>query len=245
MPKTTVLPYRPPARLPAPVMAAILLFAGAILGSCASTRTSADSGLSGRWRLDAAASDNVSAQIKKAVDGAESRLRRRRGAGRFGTGGRPGNGAGGGAGSAGGGDANGSGPDDSLATADEFGNITRIGPDFRQLRERLLQALDAPSTLRLDVQPDRIDIQSDGLPARDYQPGERFTRVDEYGTAVLDSRWADNAFLLRERYTSGAKLTERYQIGPDGTLVCTRSLVDPTIGKLELKSVYQRGPNEP
>jgi hypothetical protein len=226
MPKTTVLPPRPakPARLPPTAMTAIILILGAVLGACASTQSPANPTLSGHWRLDTAASDNVGAKIAPALDRARARLRRRRRG--------KGNGIGG----------NDNSGDDSATSVDQFGNITGIGPDFTQLRQRLLDALDVPANLVLDVRPDLIVIQSDGLPARDYSPGEKFTRVDDYGTAVLDSHWSGNAFVLVERYTSGARLTERYEIDHDGSLDCTRSLADPTIGKLDIRSVYRRNP---
>ncbi len=207
-------------------MTVIILILGAVLGACASTQAPANSGLSGHWRLDTAASDNVGAKITLALDRARAKFRRRHR--------NYGNGGGGG-----GGDNSG---DDSTTSVDQFGNITAIGPDFTQLRQRLLDALYVPANLVLDVRPDLIDMQSDGLPARDYNPGEKFTRVDEYGTAVLDSHWSGNAFVLDERYTSGARLTERYEIDQDGSLDCTRSLEDPTIGKLDTKSVYRLNP---
>ena len=39
---------------------------------------------------------------------------------------------------------------------------------------------------------------------------------------------------------ASARLTERYEVGRDGTLSCTRSLTDPTVGKLLIKSIYRR-----
>ena len=217
-----------------------MLLLGLGLSACAATRAPSDSAaLSGQWRLDPAASDNLDAKVTRAVDSAEHKLRARLGArGRAagGRGGGPGGAAGGGPGGKGGD----SGGDTPITTADEFGNITGIAPDFRQLRERLLQTLQAPGMLVVNVQPDQVDIRHDGLPARDYQPGETLTRLDEYGTAALQARWSGGAFELRERYTNGARLTERYEVGRDGTLSCTRSLTDPTVGKLLIKSVYRR-----
>jgi hypothetical protein len=248
MPNPTVLPRRlpgPARRLPAPARAAILLLLGLVLSACATTEAPSDSALSGHWHLDSAASDNLNSMVTRAVDSAEQKLRARhglggargRGAGRRGDGGSGGGSGGGPGGGAGPGGGDG---DATITTADEFGNITAIGPDFRQLRERLLQTLQAPDMLVVNVQPDQVKIQHDGLPARDYQPGESLTRLDEYGTAVLQARWSGGAFELRERYTNGARLTERYEVGRDGTLTCTRSLADPTVGKLLVKSVYRR-----
>lgn len=194
------------------------------LTACATTQAPPDSGLNGHWRLDAAASDNVATLVAGAVTRAQARLRKRHGF----FGGR-------GAGGTGGGD------EDFDTSGDVLGNGGTIGPDFQQLRERLTEALGTSTTLVVNVQPDAVDIQRDNLPARDYQPGESITRYDEYGTANLSSRWSGKAFELRQRYTSGARLEERYEIDPSGALLDLRTLQDPTVGKLQVKSVYRRG----
>ena len=114
-----------------------------------------------------------------------------------------------------------------------------IGPDFTQLHQHLMQILAAPSSLRLDVQEQTVTIHSDHLPARDYQPGEPFVRFDEYGNATVSSSWSGRAFVVHERYMSHATLTERYEVDPkSGTLTYTRQLKDPTLGSIELKSIY-------
>lgn len=222
------------------------------LPACATTQAPVDSPLNGQWRLDPAASDNVNAKIAAAISSAQKKLRDRRRylarrTGVDGNGG-PNGGNSGAGGPASGSDASGAGGADSPSGEDEsfdspgdiFGNGGSIGPDFRQLREHLLQALGAPSVLVLKVQPDVVDIQHDALPAREYRAGEVITRFDEYGTARLDSKWSGGAFTLRQRYTNGARLIERFEVDSSGALVYTRSLADPTIGKLEIKSVYRR-----
>ena len=222
MPKTTMLPT--PLRLA--MLTAVLLLS---LGACATISVPVDSPLSGRWQLDAPASDNVEATIQQSISSAEAKLRKRRdrqGA----TAVRRGNGGG-------------AHPDEDFdAPSDQFGNLGAIGPDFRQLHDLLLQSLTAPSLLVIQVQSGLVNLQHDNLPARGYRPGETDTRFEEYGTSQLQARWLDSAFVLREAYTSGAKLVERYAIDAhDGTLSYTRTLQDPTVGKLVLKSVYRRG----
>jgi len=206
----------------------------AALTACATTQAPSDSGLAGHWRLDPAASDNVTTLVASAVARAQARLRRHHGSAAFA--GRGGGGAGGANGGAGD-----SGQDEQFDTAgDLLGNGGTIGPDFRELRQRLMDALSTSTTLVVSVQPDEVDIQRDDLPARQYQPGESITRYDEYGTANLSSRWQGRAFELRERYTSGARLEEFYEIDPGGALLYLRTLRDPTVGKLQVKSIYRR-----
>lgn len=208
-------------------LAAVAAFAG-----CASTPGTADPQLQGHWRVDSAASDDATARITNAIGSAQKReaARRRRAATEFSA--RPGGSSEGGAGEAGTGD------DDEAANNFDLG--ARIGPNFQQLRQRLLQTLASPTTLTFTVLSDDVQIERDGLPGREYQPGDTITRFEEYGTAQLRSAWKDHAFVLTERYTSGARLEERYALDAHGALVYTRSLRDPTIGRIEIRSVYRR-----
>lgn len=209
-------------RAAAAALAAAALTASATLAGCASTKAPADADLSGQWQLDAGSSDDVDAAVAKAVDRAEARQRRRASA----MGAAAGRGRG-------------IGDESGQPGAGPIISTPIIGPDFGQLRQHLLQVLTAPSTLRLDVQEDTVTIQSDHLPARDYQPGEHFVRFDEYGNATVRSAWSGRAFVVRERYMSHADLSERFEVDPkSGTLTYTRELKDPTVGTIELKSVY-------
>ncbi|HEX4049491.1 MAG TPA: hypothetical protein VHY19_01240 [Steroidobacteraceae bacterium] len=215
---------QPPPPAPARLgSAALALAAVAALVACASNPGRANAQLQGRWRVDSAASDDASARITSAIRTAQKQRARHfradDGAGEeFGNGG-------------------GSGDD---AAANNFDLGARIGPDFQQLRARLLQTLDSPSTLSFKVESDDVQIERDGLPGRDYQPGDTITRFEEYGTAQLKSAWRDQAFVLNERYTSGARLEERYALDAHGALVYTRSLRDPAVGRIEIRSVYRR-----
>lgn len=195
-----------------------------LLYACASSAPPAHSTLDGHWRLDRSASDNVAARLDQAIRQAQARLRHRRPGGPGGPGGAGGPG----------------GLEEGDSAGDLLGNGLIIGPDFHELRERLLPTLASPATLVIRTSPETVTIQHDDLPARDYQPGESLARMDEYGTARLQARWDGAAFEIRQRYTSGARLTERYEVARDGSLHYTRSLQDPTLGKLELHSVYQR-----
>jgi hypothetical protein len=213
----------------APAALAIL----ATLAGCASTPAPSNTALQGSWQLDGAASDDASARIASAIRTAQERRHRRfAGTSRGGAGGVEG------AGEAGPGAGPGEGPDG--ADSADFGPNGQIGPDFQQLRQRLQQTLGSPQTLTLQVQPDEVLITRDNLPARDYQPGERLTRFEEYGTALLSAAWKERDFVLAERYTSGARLQERYALDGHGALVYTRTLRDPTLGRIEIRSLYHR-----
>jgi hypothetical protein len=195
---------------------------GTLLCGCASTKAPTDPGLNGQWQLDAASSDDVETEVSQAVDRAEARQRQRiRAIARS----------------------------RGIPSGDEMGQpgsepvvaTPFIGADFQQLHQHLLQVLTAPPSLRLEVQEETVTVQSDHLPARDYQPGESFVRFDEYGNATVGSAWSGRAFVVRQHYMSHATLTERYEVDPkSGTLTYTRVLKDPTVGNIELKSVYHQ-----
>lgn len=230
-PCTRIAKPLPAPRAPAGLASAVLaLLTVSALAGCASTPAPANTQLQGQWRMDSAASDDATARIASAIRAAQKqRARHFRGGG---SGPGPGNGGVGGGGGGGGGE------DDEAANNFDLG--ARIGPDFQELRSRLQQTLASPATLTFKVQPDDVQIDRDGLPGRDYQPGETITRFEEYGTAQLKSGWKDQAFVLTERYTSGARLEERYALDAQGALVYTRSLRDPTVGRIEIRSVYRR-----
>jgi hypothetical protein len=180
--------------------------------------------LQGAWRLDPSAGDDATARIASAIRAARERLqklRRREQAADD--------------------SAFGPLPDAQGADVGELGvGGGPIAPDFQTLRDRLQQEVGSPRMLSLKVQSEDLLIQGDGLPARDYQLGSTDTRFDEYGTAQIRASWKDNAFEISARYTSGARLEERYAVNAQGALEYTRSLRDPTIGKLDLRSVYRR-----
>lgn len=203
------------------VLASLATMGAAALESCASTAAPANAPIQGHWRLDSAASDDATARIASAISTSQRRLRR--GAPR------------------GGGPDQGSPPDGPEGDVVNLsGGGFRIGPDFQELRDRLQQTLSTPPTLTFRVQSDDVQIDRDDLPGRDYQPGDTITRFEEYGTAQLKAAWKDQAFVITERYTSGARLEERYALDGHGALVYTRSLRDPTVGRIEVRSVYRR-----
>lgn len=242
-----------------PLSASALLL---LLCACSTTSTApVASSLPGSWTLDRAASDDAGAKVTRAIQLAEQKIRARRRAFGLdaGAGGGGGPGVGGpSTGGPGGGGNGGPPPGDTPAPAggagtgppdeapdesydiptDPYGGPGRLGPDFRDLRLRLMQALQAPKTLQIEVSPDSVRIAPGDIPARDYRTDEQFTRLDEYGTSKIDARWSGTAFILRARYSAGGQRQERYDAA-SGTMTLTTDFTDPIVGKIEVRSTYR------
>jgi len=220
-------PYLISRRLCAGLLATAVICA---LTACRSvTIAPSDTRLTGQWSLDKAASDDALAKVAAAINTAQQRLRLRNadryGMGSGNTSGQPPE----------------EGPDESFDTpGDRYGGPGMLGPDFRNLRARLQQALLTPASLQLEVQGDLVRITSDQLPPREYHLGERISRIDEYGTSVIDPRWSHGGFVLRSSYTSHASRTESYEAPATGLLTVTQQISDPTVGKIAVRSVYRR-----
>jgi hypothetical protein len=222
-------------------IAARLLLSAALLaaslGGCETTSIApADSLLGGNWQLDRTASDDPDATIAKAINAAETRLRHR--LAHYGYG--PDQGAPQGSGS--GPETPPDEPDYRYDTpGDRYGGPGLVGPDFRGLRARLQQALVQPGILHLDIQSDLVSIGADQLPPRDYRLGERLSRFDEYGTAVITAKFSNAQFVLKSNYTSHAQRIDSYEVDrASGTLTVTQQISDPIVGRLVLHSLYRR-----
>lgn len=225
-----------------------IALAASALTACVSTGNPPDNPhLDGQWQLDAPASDSADAKIAAAISGAEGKVRQRlanagfsqygpqdgdtRARGRHGRGG----------GTAGGGDApDTSAPAGAELNGDEYTATGYIGPDFAGLRHQLRLVLTAPKQLQINVLPDSVRIASDSYPKRDYPLDDRFTRMDEYGTARIASRWRGATFELSARYSNHATLIERYTgDARTHTLALNYELNDPVAGKLSVHSLYR------
>jgi hypothetical protein len=216
----------------------VALFALSSVAACTTTSIApSDPHLTGRWQLDAAASDNPDAKISAAIDQAESKLRKRlanAGYSQYDSGPDSGPQAGHrhGSGAPGGG---------AELNGDEYSQTGYIGPDFDQLHRNLQHALASPATLTIDVKPDSVRLAGNGAPPRDYPADDTFTRIDEYGTARIDTNWSGTTFNLRARYANRATVTESYTADAHaGTLTVTRHLTDPVVGKLVVRAVYHQ-----
>ena len=222
------------ARLVLGALCATLIAGGPV--ACETVTTPPpDSQLTGTWRLDKSASDDPDAKVAKVFAAAQSKLRHSLSRYNY-----PKDEGGDQTSAAG--DTAPDAPDYSFDTpGDRYGGPGRVGPDFRGLRLRLRQALIPPTALQLAVQGDLVSITSDQLPSRDYRLGERISRFDEYGTAVITATWTHQEFVLQSNYTTHASRSETYQVAPDtGALTLTQQIVDPTVGKIILHSVYRR-----
>ncbi|HEY6451542.1 MAG TPA: hypothetical protein VIX87_02975 [Steroidobacteraceae bacterium] len=239
-----------------------VLLVGLATGCQTVTTAPTDTHLAGTWNLNKAVSDDPDARIAAALHTAETKLRARMtraGYGPDNAGGRGGgghgseggsSGGGGGSGGIGGGGSGDSGGDSGGADNPDYsfdipeginGSPGRIGPDFRGLRQRLREELAVPTTLTLDVQGDLVAITDDALPSRDYLLGERVSRIDDYGTAIVTAGWDHESFELAEKYTSHASHSKTYAVDPGtGLLTLTQQLNDPTVGRILVHSVYRR-----
>jgi len=242
---------RLPQRLASPLLAALIV---SLLSGCATTGGApANPSLSGRWQIDQAASDLVDTKVSIAIETTEAQLRKHPGNSGYGNGGtygggygRGGGGRGPGGGGGGGTPDNGpvdSGDDTAPTSLEDFDAYKRLGPDFQEIRRRLLGVLTPPSQLQFESGSDYVRIKSDNAPPFDYHPDDEFSRIDEYGTAKIESGWTTgNAFELRARYSSHARLVKHYEVDArKDTLTVTYHLSDPMVGKIDLSSVYHRG----
>jgi len=206
------------------------------LAACQTVTTApADTRLSGSWRLDKSASDDPDAKVATVMAAAETKLHKRLAS--YGYGPDDARDL-----SAEAGDTAPDAPDYSYDTpGDRYGGPGRVGPDFRGLRLRLRQALIRPTVMQLEVKGDLVSITSDQLPPRSYELGERISRFDEYGTAVITASWSKEEFDLNSRYTSHASRSESYLVDPvTGALTLTQTINDPTIGRIIVHSIYRR-----
>jgi hypothetical protein len=215
-----------------------IAFALGLNTACTSTSTAPQSPrLSGQWQLDRTASDDADAKISEAIEQAESKLRKRLAEAGFSQYDQN-SGNGGGHRARHGGSGN---SDSTELNGEEFSQTGFIGPDFAALRRNLHQALGSPQSLTIDVKPDAVRLAADNGPPRDYPSGDEFTRIDEYGTAHIDTSWSGPTFNLRARYSSKATMSESYTADDrTDTLTVMRHLTDPVVGKLSVRSVYRR-----
>ena len=215
-------------------LAALLLVGGA--GGCATvTIAPSDSRLSGQWQLDPAASDDTSAKVSKLIAAAQEKERKRRESSGYGTVASMPSGPGRGGGSRNGGQSQ----NQAQEPSDDFGAM--LGPDFGELRSRLMLVLQVPPSLRIEVEDEEVSVAPGDAPPRDYHTGEQFSRIDEYGTGKINTSWSGKAFILEVRYSNRGTLRQQYLVNPQSdTLVLTRTLTDAMVGKVQLRSVYRR-----
>jgi hypothetical protein len=217
-------------------------------GGCASLSPTAPAHplVAGYWQLDKSASDLVDNKVSAAIDAWQAKLRKH--AGDIGAGGAgaaqgaPG-GRGGHRGGQGGGDQDGgaSGQGNYQYSGEDFDAFRPLGPDFAEVRRRLILVLTPPDSIRFDTGSDLVRIAPDNTPPRDYHTDEEFSRIDEYGTAKMDAGWSSDAFELQARYSSHAQLIEHYAVDAHSdTLTVSYHLRDPMVGKIDLNSVYHR-----
>jgi len=246
MPQIPALSRYPLASaLLAELLAALVMSLGA---GCASVTPTAPANplVTGHWQLDKTASDLVDTKVSAAIAQWQAKLRKRYGdtvpgnppAAAGASGGRGGRRGGGGSGDQ---DGSGSGQGDYQYSGEDFDAFRPLGPDFAEVRRRLILVLTPPDSIKFDTGSDFVRIAPDSVPPRDYHTDEEFSRIDEYGTAKIDAGWSGDAFELQARYSSHASLIEHYAVDArTDTLTVTYHLRDPMVGKIDLNSVYHR-----
>jgi hypothetical protein len=118
-----------------------------------------------------------------------------------------------------------------------FPPVPDEAPD--RLRARLEEALRPPASLQIGLEGETVSLQADAEPARLVHPGQRTGRIDAEGAARVDSGWSGDAFVVQQKYVSGARRVQRYAV-QDGALVVTLDFKDPYSGELALRSIYRR-----
>jgi len=236
------LSRRPLASL---LLAPLLLSLG---GGCASVSPTAPANplVAGNWQLDKSASDLVDTKVSTSIAQWQERLRKHYGdpgAGGAGAAQGAAGGRGGHRGGQGGGDQDSSpaGQGDYQYSNEDFDAFRPLGPDFKEVRRRLILVLTPPELITFDVHGELVRIAPDHMPARDYHTDEEFSRIDEYGTAKIDAGWSGDAFELQARYSSHAQLIEHYSVDArTDTLTVSYHLQDPMVGKIDINNVYRR-----
>jgi hypothetical protein len=238
----------------------LALAAALALAACStvSTTAPANARIEGDWQLNAALSDDTAARIRQLVASQEQKMRAQRSRQRGGAGDQVGDDSGDDSGGADSGPESAGGPPTDGGRPGgrpggrggrgaqsqgqvQTGQSAMNAYAIRELRSQLELALAVPHGLRIERSGEQVSIAADELPPRIYRPGEVFSRIDEIGTAQVESGWKAPAFLLRTRYSNRIARLERYELDARaGRLLVTRSFDEPRIGKLELHSVYER-----
>ncbi len=202
------------ARLGATALLALLAAACASLAP----QPPASTALAGRWALDRAASADFDAAVTRMLAGHQQKLRARRQRQEYGA----------------------DGSEIAMTDPQEapgFPPVPDEAPD--RLRARLEEALRPPASLQIGLEGETVSLQADAEPARLVHPGQRTGRIDAEGAARVDSGWSGDAFVVQQKYVSGARRVQRYAV-QDGALVVTLDFKDPYSGELALRSIYRR-----
>lgn len=206
--------------VPASARRGVVALLALLATACASLAPEppASNSLAGRWELDAAASADFDAALARMQsEHQKQRQRARRHREEY-------------------------GPDGSEIAPDSrevagFPPVPDEAPD--RVRSRLEESLRPPARLLIELDAGMLGIQADDEPARRFDPGQRVGRIDVDGAARQDSGWSGAAFVVRQKYVSGAKREQRYAIDGDA-LVVMLDYRDPFSDSLVLRSVYRR-----
>jgi hypothetical protein len=197
------------------------LFAALLLISSPAWSASTPSGcawLCGKWVLDPATSDSVTAVLDSALANYKEPKARR---GRM----PP--------------------ADDPLRTA-QIEAEESIGPIFDrpykdELHAELLALMKPPGTLSISERDDEVILQGTGPLQRRVTAGRAHSRVDSLGTAKIKVSWKADALVISETYDRKRSQVETYALRKDGTLLVTQQVQRPGTRPIKVRTFYRRG----
>jgi hypothetical protein len=108
-------------------------------------------------------------------------------------------------------------------------------------RARMAEDLQLPDTLAVALADSGISIRGGSEPVRHFVPGEKVTRIDVSGTAIVACGWEAQAFVISARYVNKAQRNWRYELDrASGELRVDFAGHDPEYGDLTLHARYRR-----
>jgi hypothetical protein len=113
-------------------------------------------------------------------------------------------------------------------------------PRSAELRAELRHALRQPGFLKISGDREDIRIAGNDASQLTVTPGDEHARVDQYGTARIQSRWRDSRLTVGEKYDRRNRLETTYGLDRDGTLRISQVVTRPGLPRVTVRSVYRR-----
>jgi len=180
-----------------------------------------NSPLVGDWQQEPASSENFDAKLAEVLKAQRERMRQRRNRSVMGMPGGRGGGYGG--------------------PGSEYDPLMLPPDEPEKERTRLADGLRPPSKLRVEQNPDGVEITIDAEPPREFVPGQTVSRIDTSGASNVTSGWDQGAFVVRAKYTNHSSRSWSYQYEPSsGMLRLDFETQDPEFGNFKLQTRYRR-----
>lgn len=112
-------------------------------------------------------------------------------------------------------------------------------PQREELHEQLQRQVRVPGTVSLRLDDDVLVVDEGGSSPRRFEPGRPYSRVDAVGTARISIRFKGPVFEVIEDYGKGRSNRETYTADSKGNrLVVTRTIARPGMKDLRIQSIY-------